>query len=96
MVRSYLTNVSHVPYVETVIIVDHGYPGILLIIGNSTGVRVDSVTGVGGHVGDGQPLGYVHPQEVGPRQGGDELEGLGREAPHNALSTADENKLLSD
>ena len=95
MVRSYLTNVSHVPYVETVIIVDHGYPGILLIIGNSTGVRVDSVTGVGGHVGDGQPLGHVHAQVVSPGQGGDELEGLRREASDNPLSTADEDKLLT-
>ena len=47
-------------------------------------------------MGDGQPLGYVHPQEVGPRQGGDELEGLGRETSDNALGTSDKDKLLSD
>ena len=78
------------------IIVDHRHPGILLVIGNSAGVRIDSVAGVGGHVRDGQTLGDVHAQEVGPGQGGDELEGLGGETSDNPLGTSDEDKLLSD
>ena len=78
------------------VVVDDADPGILLIIGNSTGVRVDSVAGVGGHVGDGQTLGHVHAQEVGPRQGRDELKGLGGETSDNALGTSDKDKLLSD
>ena len=45
---------------------------------------------------DGQTLGDVHAQEVGPGQGGDELEGLGGETSDNPLGTSDEDKLLSD
>ena len=78
------------------VIVHHRHPGVLLVIGNSAGVRIDSVAGVGGHVGDGQTLGDVHAQEVGPRQGGDELEGLRGETSDNALGTTDKDKLLSD
>ena len=47
-------------------------------------------------MGDGEALGHVNTQEVGPRQGGDELEGLGGETSDNPLGTADEDKLLSD
>ena len=78
------------------VIVDYGHPGVLFIIGDRTCVRVHSVAGVGGHVGDGEALGDVHTQEVGPRQGGDELEGLGGETSDNALGTTDKHKFLSD
>ena len=47
-------------------------------------------------MGDGETLGDVHAQEVGPRQGRDELKGLRGETSDNALGTTDKDKLLSD
>ena len=95
VLTAYLANITHIPDVETVIIVDHGHSSILFIIGHRTGIGVLCVVGVGGHVGDGQPLGHVHPQVVSPGQGGDELQGLGGETADNPLGTANEDKLLS-
>ena len=91
----HLANVPDVPDVEAVIIVDHRHPGVLLVVRHGAGVRVLGVVGVGGHVGDGQALGHVHAQVVGPRQRRDELQRGGGEAPHDPLGTPNEDKLLA-
>ena len=77
------------------IVVDNRHAGVLLVVGHGAGVGVLGVVGVGGHVGDGQTLGHVHAQVVGPRQSGDELEAGGREASHDAVRTPDKDKLLA-
>ena len=95
LVSAHLANVPDIPDVETVVIVDNGNPGVLLVIGHGAGVGVLGVVGVGGHVGDGEALGHVHAQVVGPRQGRDELEAGWGEASHDSVRTPDEDKLLA-
>ena len=92
---THLANVPDVPDVETVIVVDNRHAGVLLVVGHGAGVGVLGVVGVGGHVGDGQALGHVHAQVVGPRQGRDELEAGWGEASHDSVRTPDEDKLLA-
>ena len=77
------------------VVVDHRHAGVLLVVGHGAGVGVLGVVGVGGHVGDGQALGHVHAQVMGPRQGRDELEAGGGEASHDPVCAADEDKLLA-
>ena len=93
--HSYLANITHIPDVETVIVVDHGHSSILFIVGHGAGVRILGVVGVASHVRDSQPLGDVHAQVMGPGQGRDELEGVGGETADDSLGTANEDKLLS-
>ena len=85
----------HIPDVETMIIVHHRNSSILFIIGHGTGVRILRVVGVGGHVGNGKPLGHVHAQVVRPRQRRHELQRVGREAAYNPLRTPDKHKFFS-
>ena len=78
------------------VIVHYGHPGVLLVVRHRAGVGIDGIARVGRHVGDGQALRHVPPQEVCPGEGGDELECLGGETSDNPLGTSDEDKLLSD
>ena len=71
-----LSDVPDIPDIETVVVVDNAHSSVLLVVGHGAGVGVLGVVGVGGHVGDGQPLGHVHAQVVRPRQRGHELKNI--------------------
>lgn len=49
---SYLLNVSNIPDVNRVIIVDDGDFEVLLVVGDGGGVRISCIGRVGSHVGD--------------------------------------------
>ena len=59
MYCKYLFNVSDIPDVDAVIVVDDGDFEVLFVVGDRSGVGVAGVRRVRRHVTDGQPLGNV-------------------------------------
>ena len=58
--KTYLFNISHIPDIDGVIIVDDGDFEVLFVVGDGGGVRVPCIGRVGGHVRDRQAFGHVH------------------------------------
>ena len=78
------------------IVVDHSHFEVLLIIGDSSGVRVPGTLWVWHHMSYGQAFGHIHSQVMCSGKSSDKLQSMWRKTSNNAISTANKDKVFTN
>ena len=89
-------DVSDIPDVQTMIVVDDGDFEILLIISHSCCIWIASTMWMGHHMTYGQAFGHVNTQVVSPWQRRYKLQGVRRKTTNYAVGTANENEIFAN
>ena len=78
------------------VVVDHSHFEVLLIIGDSSGVRVPGALWVWHHMSYGQAFGHIHSQVMCSGKSSDKLQSMWRKTSNNAISTANKDKVFTN
>ena len=78
------------------VVVDHSHFEVLLIIGDSSGVRVPGTLWVWHHMSYGQAFGHIHSQVMCSGKSSDKLQSMWRKTSNNAISTANKDKVFTN